>query len=169
LEGKKNERLANIGTVNIFFFRDLRVSLIRYIFFQNSFVFTRINFFSSANPPIPKTMRQGSRYISLWGFLLLVVILLIGNTAPVDAKLKGASTVQDNMESIPMNDALPPIVNTIYNPHQRQLKKGKDPAPTPAPVETPSQVESTLTWLLTPFGGVSGFVDWAYRVINGLP
>jgi hypothetical protein len=87
----------------------------------------------------------------------------------VDAKLKGASTVQDNMESIPMNDALPPIVNTIYNPRQRQLKKGKDPAPTPAPVETPSQVESTLTWLLTPFGGVSGFVDWAYRVINGLP
>lgn len=112
-------------------------------------------------------MRCGSRRsFSLWSLVLLLVILLIGTTSRVEAKLKGSSASSVEAQAdIPTNAALPSIVGS--HPRQRQLKKGKENAPTSAPA--PSPTESFITWILSPFGGFGGFLDWAFRAINGLP
>lgn len=119
-------------------------------------------------------MRHSNSIYSFLVSFLLVVILLLGNNTPVDAKLKGATPVDlqvsnKHRNSELINESMPRIVGT-YQHQRRQLKKEKGTPPSNStPAETPSVAQSLFNWLMTPFGGVGGFADWAFRVIMGQP
>jgi hypothetical protein len=120
----------------------------------------------------PCTMRRPSSVFIL-GLWFLVFLLI---STPSEAKLKGASVVDDNnyRRRTFGNETSPPVVGKAKSSKKSKKKKKKSKESTTPPSNggatgNPTKAKRVINWLLEPFGGVGGVFDWGLRVVFGEP